>query len=149
MWIVSMNNDWTWNNGGWQDMCKAMLRMSKMVDILYEAYKRWEKEEAERNASSTSLSVNLLHSSSCYHSNEDIKQSFQEDNIELKTILQEKIGKASIATFVACHRGILVIIKVKRSKPSNKGCWIKEASVRRERGGEETTTSTTSHENTF
>jgi len=56
-------------------MYETFLRMSKMVDIMYEAYEKRGKEEAkrlERNASSTSSSVHSLPSSSSHHLNEEI-----------------------------------------------------------------------------
>ena len=63
-----------------KDMYDAMVRMSKMVDIMYGAYeKRIEEEEKERSendASSTSSSAYASSSSPSsysHHSNEEIK----------------------------------------------------------------------------
>lgn len=73
-----------------KDMYKAMLRMSKMVDMLYEGCERQEKGRAENDAPSTPSSECSSHSSSSNHSNEDINQGLQVDNVELKMLIQEE-----------------------------------------------------------
>lgn len=71
-------------------MYQILLRISKMVDMMYEAYERWEKEEAKRNASSTPSSEYSFPSLSSHHLNEEINYILQEDNVELKMILREE-----------------------------------------------------------
>ena len=65
-------------------MYEAMLRISKMVDMMYEAYEIWEKVKEESNASST------YSSPSSHHSYEKINHSLQVDNVELKFLLREE-----------------------------------------------------------
>ena len=77
----------TMENGKY--MYEAMLNMSKMVDMMYEAHERWDKEEVESDASSTSSSKYSSPSLSSHHSNEEINYSLQVDKIELKMLLWE------------------------------------------------------------
>ena len=70
-------------------MYETFLRISKMVDIMYEAYEKREKERAENDAPSTPSNVHSLPSSSSHHSNEEINYSLQADHAELKIILRE------------------------------------------------------------
>jgi len=70
-----------------KEIYEAFLRMSKMVDIMYEAYeKRIEEEEkkiAENNAPSTPSSEHSSPSLSSHHSNEENNQSLQEIKLNL------------------------------------------------------------------
>ena len=82
----------TMENG--KDMYEATLRMSKMVDIMYDTYERRiekeEKEESEINVSSTPSSEYSFPSPYSHHSNEEINLILQADNTELKVLLLEE-----------------------------------------------------------
>lgn len=76
----SMEND--------KKMHETFLRMSKMVDIMYEAYEKQREEETERlesDVSSTSFGADAFYSLPC--SNEEINQRLQEENVELIRLL--------------------------------------------------------------
>ena len=68
-------------------MYEAFLQMSKMVDIMHEAYKEWEKERVENDAPSTPFNEQSSPSSYSHHSNEEINKRCQEDNTKLKMLL--------------------------------------------------------------
>lgn len=65
--------------------------MSKMVDIMYEAYEKRREEEIERSesdASSTSSGAYVYYSSPSL--NGEINQRLQEGNVELRRLLREE-----------------------------------------------------------
>ncbi len=81
------------NNG---DLYEELLRMTHMVDITYEYYEKnmareeHDKEIAKDDAPSTPLSEHSSSSSSSHHSDEEINQSIQAKNVELRRLLQKE-----------------------------------------------------------
>ena len=61
--------------------------MSKMVDIVHEAYKECEKERVENDGSSTPSNEQSSLSSYSHNSSEEINKRIQVDNTKLKMLL--------------------------------------------------------------
>lgn len=76
-----------------KDIYEDLLRMSTMVNIMYESYEKKmeregeEKEELENKAPSTSFSDHSSSSSYSHHSNEEISKCLQVENVELRRLL--------------------------------------------------------------
>ena len=68
---------------------EAFFRMSKMVDILFVDYEeKMEKEEYDKErAKDDAPSPSSSDYSSSHHSNEEINQILQEENVELRTLI--------------------------------------------------------------
>jgi len=79
-----------------KDLYVDLLRMVHMVYFMYLDYEEkiaregWEKERAKDDAPSTPSSEHSSCSSSSHHSNEEINQSLQAENVELRRLLQEE-----------------------------------------------------------
>lgn len=83
----------------YRDIYEDLLKMAHMVYLMYAYYEEkmareeHEKERVEDNASSPYSSDYSFTSSYSHHSNEEINRSLQEENAELRRLLQEKEEK--------------------------------------------------------
>ena len=73
---------------------ETFLQMYKMVDIMYGAYEKRREEETERSESDASSTSSSAYASYSLPSlNEEINESLQEENVELRRLMREEKEK--------------------------------------------------------